>query len=51
MATQAPKLKTSSRYAGRSALTGRLVMKPAAKGGKFTLAEVREAVRRASRKH
>lgn len=51
MATHAPTTKAPSRYAGRSALTGRLVLKPASKGGSVTLAQVRKAVRQVSKKH
>lgn len=51
MATQAPKLKSESRYAGRSALTGRFVLKPASKGGRVTIAQVRSAVRQVAKKN
>lgn len=46
MATQAPHTKTASRYAGRSALTGLLVLKPRSKGATVTLAQVRAAIKR-----
>ncbi len=51
MATQAPRLKTASRYAGKSALTGLFVHKPASKGGSVTIVQVREAIRQVGKKH
>lgn len=46
MATQAPHTKTATRYAGRSALTGLLVLKPRSKGATVTAAQVRAAIKR-----
>lgn len=46
MATQAPQTKPVSRYAGRSALTGLLVLKPRSKGATVTAAQVRAAIKR-----
>jgi hypothetical protein len=45
-ASKVSKAKPASRYAGRSALTGQLVLKPASKDGAVTLERVREAIRR-----
>jgi hypothetical protein len=45
MGTKASR-KPPSRYAGRSALTGLLVLKPTSKGASVTLEQVRAVVRR-----
>lgn len=44
MATQAPSPKTS-RYAGRSALTGLQVLKPTSKGASVSVEQVRAVIR------